>query len=85
MKLRNPNPLGSFFVKHLLFSELLVKLLFFVVPVVLILASVYTVDANENAVILRLGKYYETQGSGLGFKIPLIENLVVCAFALLVW
>jgi membrane protease subunit HflK len=36
--------------------------------------SFYTVDANENAVILRLGKYYTTTGPGLHFKLPLIDK-----------
>ena len=35
--------------------------------------SFYTVDANENAVILRLGKYYATTGPGLQFKVPLLD------------
>ena len=35
---------------------------------------IYTVDANENGVVLRLGKYLETTGPGLHFKIPLIKN-----------
>ena len=37
--------------------------------------SFYTVDANENAVILRLGKYYTTSGPGLQFKIPLLDQV----------
>ena len=37
--------------------------------------SFYTVDANENAVILRLGKYYTTTGPGLQFKIPLFDQV----------
>ena len=35
--------------------------------------SFYTVEANENAVILRLGKYYATTGPGLQFKVPLLD------------
>jgi len=49
--------------------------LFFIVFVMLLLASFYTVDANENAVILRLGKYYDTAGPGLSFKIPVIDQV----------
>ena len=41
----------------------------------LILSSVYTVDANENAVILRLGKYNTTTGPGLQFKFPLLDKV----------
>ena len=41
----------------------------------LVLSSVYTVDANENAVILRLGKYNTTTGPGLQFKFPLLDKV----------
>ena len=37
--------------------------------------SYYTVDANEKAVILRLGKYHDTVGPGLHFRIPLIDSI----------
>ena len=49
----------------------------FIVPFIvalLLLGSIYTVDANENAVILRLGKYNSTQGPGLHFKLPFIDT-----------
>ena len=51
------------------------KIIFFVGFILLVFMSVYTVEANENAVILRLGKYYDTTGPGLGFKIPLIDEV----------
>ena len=51
------------------------KFLFPLLLIFLIMMSVYTVDTNENAVILRLGKYYETTPPGLGFKIPLIDQV----------
>tara|TARA_Y100001970_G_scaffold289989_1_gene422062 strand:- start:12895 stop:13857 length:963 start_codon:yes stop_codon:yes gene_type:complete len=51
------------------------KALFFAFISILIIASVYTVDANENAVILRLGKYHDTTGPGLHFKIPLFDQI----------
>ena len=41
----------------------------------LIFNSAYTVDANENAVILRLGKYYKTTNPGLQFKFPFIDSV----------
>ena len=41
----------------------------------LLFSSFYTVDANENAVILRLGKYLSTTGPGLHFKLPLIDEV----------
>ena len=47
---------------------------FFIVGL-FIITSIYTVDANENAVILRLGKYYNTTGPGLQFKLPLIDSV----------
>ncbi len=37
--------------------------------------SFYTVDANENAVILRLGKYYATTDPGLQFKMPFLDQV----------
>ena len=47
---------------------------FFIVGL-FIITSIYTVDANENAVVLRLGKYYNTTGPGLQFKLPLIDSV----------
>jgi membrane protease subunit HflK len=41
-----------------------------VVSLVGILTSFYTVEADEQAVILRLGKYVSTEESGLHFKMP---------------
>ena len=41
----------------------------------MLFSSVYTVDANENAVILRLGKYHKTTMPGLQFKLPLIDSV----------
>lgn len=37
--------------------------------------SVYTVDAQEEAVVLRFGEYYKTEDPGLQFKVPLIDNI----------
>ena len=36
---------------------------------------VYTVDANESAVVLRFGKHLTTTGPGLHFKLPLIDSI----------
>ena len=49
----------------------------FVAILILLIASfsVYTVDANENGVILRLGKYSHTTMPGLHFKIPLVDQV----------
>jgi len=50
-----------------------------ILPIVLLLIlasfSFYTVDAYENGVILRLGKYSHTTPPGLHFKIPLIDQV----------
>ena len=35
----------------------------------------YTVDANENAVVLRFGKYSTTTEPGLHFKIPFVDTI----------
>jgi len=50
----------------------------FLIPflvVFLLLGSIYTVDANENAVVLRLGKYNSTKGPGLHLKIPFLDTV----------
>lgn len=48
--------------------------LLFVIPVLLILAliytSIYTVQAEEQGVVMRFGKYIKTVDPGLRFKIP---------------
>ena len=49
------------------------------IPIILILIiasfSFYTVEANENAVVLRLGKYSHTTLPGLRFKIPFVDQV----------
>jgi len=37
--------------------------------------SFYTVDAKERAVVLRFGKFLETKGPGLQFKLPLLDRV----------
>lgn len=52
----------------------------FLVLVVIIIAaasSYYTVQANEEALVLRLGKYQGITGSGLHFKIPLVDRVII--------
>ena len=51
------------------------KLIIFILLIGLIPFSFYTVDANEQGVILRLGKYHATTNPGLHFKIPLIDQV----------
>ena len=49
-------------------------ILFLIIGSFIVMSSVYTVDANENAVILRLGKYHKTTMPGLHFKLPLVDS-----------
>ncbi len=45
--------------------------MFFLVPLILVLlTSVFTVQGNQEAVILRFGDYQRTAGPGLHFKLP---------------
>ena len=41
----------------------------------LLISSIYTVQANENAVVSRFGKYADTKGPGLQFKFPFIDTV----------
>ena len=41
--------------------------------------ALFQVDTSEDAVMLRLGKYYETKGPGLHFKLPLIDTYELVA------
>ncbi|NOZ09257.1 MAG: FtsH protease activity modulator HflK [FCB group bacterium] len=41
-----------------------------ILAVIVLFSSFYTVEANENAVVLRFGKYTTTTGPGLHFKLP---------------
>ena len=47
----------------------------FIVLGFFLISSIYTVDANENAVILRFGAYSDTKGPGLQFKLPFIDTV----------
>lgn len=38
-------------------------------------ATIYTVEPDEEAIVIRLGKYKETTSPGLHFKIPFIETV----------
>lgn len=42
-------------------------------------SSAYTVKPNEEAVVLRFGKYYSTETSGLHFKIPLVDKVMIAS------
>ncbi|RLA62455.1 MAG: FtsH protease activity modulator HflK [Epsilonproteobacteria bacterium] len=41
--------------------------------IVMARATIYTVEPDEEAIVIRLGKYQETTSPGLHFKIPFIE------------
>ena len=46
-----------------------------IIIAVLLFFSIYTVGANENAVVLRFGKYSHTTMPGLQFKIPFVDQI----------
>lgn len=52
-------------------------ILFLLLPFALYIffSSFYTIDANENGVILRLGKYQNTTLPGLHLKLPIIDKV----------
>jgi membrane protease subunit HflK len=41
----------------------------------LLVQSVYTVDEQERAVVLRFGKFHQTVGPGLQFRLPLFDDV----------
>jgi membrane protease subunit HflK len=45
--------------------------------VMMLLGSFYTVDAHQQAVVMRFGKYQATTGPGLHFKIPVVDSAVL--------
>ena len=51
------------------------RLLLAVVVLVLGSSSFYTIDANENGVVLRLGEYSHTSMPGLHFMIPFVDSV----------
>ncbi|WP_066960510.1 FtsH protease activity modulator HflK [Microbulbifer sp. Q7] len=51
------------------------SLVMIVLAVVYGLWGFYQVDANESAVVLRLGKYHSTENSGLHWNPPLIDHV----------
>lgn len=42
-------------------------------------SSAYTVKPSEEAVVLRFGKYLSTETSGLHFKIPLVDKVMIAS------
>ena len=51
------------------------KTLFIAVGLIILSGSFYTVNANENGVVVRFGKYSHTTMPGLQFKIPLVDQV----------
>ena len=51
------------------------RLIPIIIIIILAAFSFYTVGANENGVVLRLGKYSHTTPPGLQFKIPFIDQV----------
>ncbi|MFW5872296.1 MAG: FtsH protease activity modulator HflK [bacterium] len=48
-----------------------------VLALIIVFSSVYTIQPDEEGVVLRLGKYYSTTPPGLHFKLPLgIDKLI---------
>ena len=48
----------------------------FVVVASGVMGSFYTVEPDEEAVVLRFGKHLTTNGSGLHFKVPFIDRVI---------
>ena len=65
-------------------SDIPVERLLAVLPAMLLLgilayltfASFFTVDAHEQAVVLRFGKYHATTTPGLHFCVPLVDTVL---------
>ena len=70
-EVNNINKIDLSFLKNKNFKTII----FFGIVLVCLFFSVYQVEANENAVVLRLGKYNNTFTSGLHFKIPFIDQV----------
>ena len=47
----------------------------FIIAALFLMTSIYTVDANQNAVVSRFGKYIGTKGPGLQFKLPFVDTV----------
>src|SRR5690606_37615346 len=51
------------------------------IVLVLAFSSFYTVEANEQAVVLRFGRYHSTALPGAHFKIPLVDQVLKVSIA----
>ena len=53
----------------------ILPVLFFSITALLLYLSVYSIQADEQGVVLRLGEFNSISQSGLHFKIPFIDNV----------
>lgn len=53
----------------------IITIILSVLTIYLAVTSVYTIDPEEEGVVLRFGRYMRTSTPGLNFKIPLIETV----------
>lgn len=58
------------------FSGKIIGVIVAVLAVLYVGSGFYTVDAQEQAVVLRFGEYNETRGAGLHFNPPLIDTVL---------
>lgn len=65
----------DFIMIELSIKKILFGIVAFVALIVLF-SSYYTIDEGEEGVVLRYGKVVRTSGSGLYFKMPVIESVV---------
>lgn len=74
-RLSNFDPLGSKNPGQL--STLAVLIFGVLVLAYVAWSAAYKVDAHEQAVVLRFGKYHDTKPPGLHFKIPMVDERVL--------
>ena len=58
------------------FSAKIAGVVVAVLAVLYVASGFYTVDAQEQAVVLRFGKYHEARGAGLHFNPPLVDTVL---------
>lgn len=50
--------------------------LIIIIVAIAVITGIYVVDQTEEAVVMRLGRYYKTEGPGLHYKLPLGVDIV---------
>ena len=77
MRTVNNNPNLDDLKKHFTGSgKTVVGVIFIFFVAISVMGSFYTVEPDEEAVIIRLGSYLKTNPSGLHFKVPYIDKLI---------